>query len=84
VRDHALRETARQAYWRLTPEECRLFAVALLAMKDEGLPLVAPEDFSVRHGSMIMGHPVPGTDLVICYVPEGDRFSVVNIVRRSR
>jgi hypothetical protein len=49
---------------------------------DERMPLVAPDDRAVTHGASVMGRPVPGTDLLVCYVPAGPDVHVITVVRR--
>lgn len=56
----------------------------LRTLADESVSLVGPEDRAVPHGITIMGRPVPGTDLVVCYVPAGTDVSVVDLVRVPR
>jgi hypothetical protein len=81
VRRYDLKRAARAAFALLTPTEATAVAMTIASMMDEEAPLVGPEDMSVAHGSSIMGRPVPGTGLVLCYVPAGAEFFVVNIVR---
>lgn len=63
-----------------TPEHEALTGV-LRSLVDESVPLVGPHDRSVPHGPLLMGRPVPGTDLVVCYVPAGNEVTLVNLVR---
>jgi hypothetical protein len=83
VRLWHLSAPAKAAAESLSPREREAVSAAINAMTDERVPLVGPEDRSVKHGSSIMGRAVPGTDLVICYIPTGPEFFVVN-VRRLR
>lgn len=65
---------------RGTPERAAL-ARTLNELGDASIPLVGSGDREVVHGSSVMGRPVPGTALVVCYVPGGDDVFVVNVVR---
>jgi hypothetical protein len=42
---------------------------------------VRAEDCSVADGSSIMGRAVPGTDLILCFIPLGDEVFLVNVRR---
>ena len=53
----------------------------IASLLDPGVPLVRPDDRSVEHGSSIMGRPVLGTDLLLCFIPLGDEFFLVNVRR---
>ena len=64
-----------------TPEREALERV-IYSLMDERVPLVGPEDRAIEHGSSVMGRLVPGTDLVVCFVPAGPEVYVINLVRR--
>ena len=83
MRDLILMEKAHSAFDALAPSGAPRKALAgvIAELMDDGVPLVRPGDLSVLHGSAIMGRPVPGTDLVVCYVPGGEQVFVVNIRR---
>jgi hypothetical protein len=63
------------------PEKAPAVIRTIASLLDPRVPLVRPEDRSVEHGSSIMGRPVPGTDLVLCFVPLGDELFLVNVRR---
>jgi hypothetical protein len=65
----------------LTPEEARAVAAVIAELMDDRIPLVRPGDLTVDLGMQVMGRRVPGTGLVVCYVPGGDMVGVVNIRR---
>jgi hypothetical protein len=48
---------------------------------DDTVPLVRPGDVAIVHGASIMGRRVPGTDLLVCYVPAGEDVFLVNVQR---
>lgn len=73
--------TALPGFDGLEAGERAAVAAVIAEMVDERVPLVRPDDRSVAHGSSIMGRVVPGTELVLCYIPAGPEFFVVNIRR---
>lgn len=77
-----LRDVARDAIHALaprgTPERAAVMAV-IRSLMDDRIPLVGPEDRSIVHGPFIMGRRVPGTALLVCYVPAGNEVFVVNV-----
>ena len=79
-----LRDRARDAIHALaprgSPDRPALMQV-LRELMDERVPLVGPGDRALRHGSTIMGRPVPGSALLVCYVPAGDELFLVNVIR---
>jgi hypothetical protein len=83
VRDLVLRERAHAAFDTLAPSGAPRKALAgvLAELMDERVPLVRFDDLAVIHGSTIVGRHVPGTDLVVYYVPAGEQVFVVNIRR---
>jgi hypothetical protein len=82
VRVCELRPPARGAFQLLGPAERKAVSAVIAEMMDERVPLVGPSDAAVTHGSSIMGRRVRGTSLVVYYVPAGDGFFVVNVIRR--
>ncbi len=64
------------------PEKAPAVIRIIAGLLDPRLPLVRPDDHSVEHGSSIMGRSVPGTDLLLCFIPLGNELFLVN-VRRS-
>jgi hypothetical protein len=54
----------------------------LRELMDDRVPLVGPDDRAVTHGASLMGRPVLGTDLLVCYHPAGPEVHVINVVRR--
>ncbi len=52
------------------------------SLLDPRVPLVRPDDQRVEHGSSIMGRPVAGTDLLLCFVPLGTELFLVNVRRK--
>jgi hypothetical protein len=83
VRDLILTEKAHTAFDTLAPSGAPRTALAavIAELMDNRVPLVRSDDLSVTHGSTIMGRRVPGTDLVVYYVPAGEQVFVVNIRR---
>lgn len=63
------------------PENVSAVIRAIASLLDPRVPLVRAEDRSVEHGSSIMDRQVPGTDLVLCFVPLGEEFFLVNVHR---
>jgi hypothetical protein len=82
VRRYELRSAARSGFHLLDGAERAAVSAVIAGMMDERVPLVGAHDFAITHGSSIMGRAVPGTNLVVCYVPAGDEVFVVNIRRR--
>jgi hypothetical protein len=64
---------------RGTPEHDGVIDV-LRNLADERVPLVGPGDHAVPHGPTLVGRAVPGTSLVICYIPAGDNVIVVDLL----
>lgn len=52
----------------------------LRSLADESQGLVLPSDIAVPHGPTVMGRPVPGTSLVVCYVPAGMDVLVMDLI----
>lgn len=48
---------------------------------DARLPLPGPEDRAVDLPPSVVGRPVPGTNLVLCYIPAGNEVYVLAIMR---
>jgi hypothetical protein len=65
------------------PEKAPAVIRTIASLLDTRVPLVRPGDQSVEHGSSIMGRPVQGTDLVLCYVPLGNELFLVNVRRNA-
>jgi hypothetical protein len=84
VRDLVLMTKARAAFDALAPSGAsrRALAGVIAELADDRVPLVRPDDISLSHGPAIMGRRVPGTDLVVGYVPAGEHVFVVNIRRQ--
>jgi hypothetical protein len=72
----------REAFKALAPEARRAVAAVVAELLDDRVPLVGKDDEVVLHGPNIIGRRVPGTDLVIGYVPAGEHVFVVNAIRR--
>jgi hypothetical protein len=51
-------------------------------LTDDRVPLVGPDDRAITHGASVMGRPVPGTELLVCYIPAGPDVYVIGVVRR--
>jgi hypothetical protein len=83
VRSYELTGNFRTAYGLLAAAERVAVSAVVAELMDDHVPLVRPDDFSVLHGASIMGRGVPGTDLVVCYVPGGEQVFVVNLRRRG-
>jgi hypothetical protein len=83
VRDHTLSAAARAAWETLSDDDRRAVAAIIVGLKDERVPLVGAGDISIRVGPQGMGRPVPGTDLVVAYLPWGNRVDIVALVRRA-
>jgi hypothetical protein len=82
VRAYVLTTKGRLALDAVRPEERPAVARTFASLLDPRVPLVRPgQDVSITHGSAIMGRAVPGTKLVLCYVPFGEVFYLVNITR---
>ena len=75
-------KTGETALDAVTEEEAPFVIRALASLLDPRVPLVRPgQDVSITHGSAIIGRPVPGTSLTICYVPLGEVFFLINLHR---
>jgi hypothetical protein len=81
VRSYELTGNYRRAYGLLVAAERVAVSAVVAEFLDDRVPLVRPDDVSVLHGASIMGRRVPGTDLVVCYVPAGEQVFVVNLRR---
>ena len=77
-----LSRKARDSYALLGATEREAVEAILFSLMDERQPLVGPTDHAVTHGAAVMGRPVPGSDLVLCYVPAGPEVHVVGLARR--
>lgn len=64
---------------RSTPAHDGVIAV-LRELSDERVPLVGQADFAVPHGPTLLGRPVLGTGLVVCYIPAGNDVIVVDLL----
>jgi hypothetical protein len=64
---------------RGTPEHDSVIGV-LRDLADRRVHLVGPSDYAVPHGPTLVGRPVPGTGLVVCYIPAGDDVIVVDLL----
>ena len=67
----------------VVPEQAPAVIRAIATLLDPRVPLVRPDDLNAEHGSSIMGRLVPGTDLLVCFVPLGNELFLVN-VRRTK
>lgn len=56
-------------------------ARVLADLMEERLPLVGPGDRSMDLPPCVVGRPVPGTDLVLCYIPAGEDVFAIALVR---
>lgn len=82
MRALVLTDRAHGAFDTLAPSGAPRKALArvIAELMDDRVALVRSTDLSVTHGSTIVGRRVPGTDLVVCYVPAGDQVFVVNVL----
>ena len=64
---------------RGTPQHDAVVGV-LRDLADERVPLVRSGDHAVPHAPTLMGRPVLGTGLVVCYIPAGDDVIVVDLL----
>jgi hypothetical protein len=81
VRDVYLRDRALVAYDALAEAEREALELALFRLMDEDIPLVGSDDRAVPYGPNVMGRPIPGTDLLVCYIPAGTALYVIDVVR---
>ena len=65
------------------PENAGAVIRTIASLLDPRVPLVRPDDRSVEHGSAIMGRLVPGTDLLVCFIPLGNEVFLVNVRRET-
>lgn len=65
------------------PEKAPAVIRTIASLLDPRVPLVRPNDQSIEHGSSIMGRRVAGTDLLLCFVPLGNEFFLVNVRRNT-
>lgn len=56
-------------------------AAVLRALSDDHV-LPASTDHPVDLPPFVVGRPVPGTDLLVCYFPAGDEVYVLALLRR--
>lgn len=80
MRALVLRRGFREALPRLAPRGSRAWEAlrgVLRELTDERVSLVRPEDRSVTLPMAVIGRLVPGTDLLIVYVPGVDEVAVV-------
>lgn len=80
MRALVLRRGFREALPGLAPRGSRAWESlrdVLRELTDERVPLVRPDDRSVALPMAVIGRPVPGTDLLIVYVPGVDEVAVV-------
>jgi hypothetical protein len=61
--------------------EASALARVLRELMDEDVPLASPRDRAIDLPPSVMGRPVPGAGLIICYVPAGDEVHIVALVR---
>jgi hypothetical protein len=64
-----------------TPTHLAVIRV-LRELADERAPLPGPQDHAVDLPPSVVGRPVPGTDLVICYIPAGNEVYVIAVLKR--
>lgn len=65
------------------PENAPAVIRTIASLLDPREPLMRPDDLSVEHGALIMGRPVPGTDLLLCFIPLGNELFLVNVHRKT-
>jgi hypothetical protein len=83
VRVCHLTKKGRAALDEVTPEDAPAVIRTIASLLDPRVPLVRPEDLGVEHGSSIMARAVPGTGLVVCFIPLGDEVFLVNVRRAT-
>ena len=62
--------------------EGRAVVLVLRELGDEESVVPGPDDRGVDLPPAVLGRPVPGTNLVICYIPAALEVHVVELVRR--